>query len=90
MLKIERVFGHVVTSEVGPLDEAVEGVGATDIEGMDGARAADVLVELRRVRAKLAAVEARLVARVETARAWTDEGYLTAASWLAASDHDEV
>ncbi len=55
---IERVFGVVVTTEVGPLDEAVEGVGAVDIEGLDGLRAADVLVELRRVRAKLATVEA--------------------------------
>jgi hypothetical protein len=35
-------------------------------------------------------VDARLVARVETARAWADEGYLTAASWLAASDHTSL
>jgi hypothetical protein len=84
------VFGGVVTDEVIPLDETVDGLAACDVEGLDGARAADVLVELRRVRAKLAAVEARLVARVETARAWADEGYLTAASWLAASDHDQV
>ena len=87
---IERVFGVVVTTEVGPLDEAVEGVGAADIEGLDGARAADVLVELRRVRAKLAAVEARLVARVDGERPWAEAGYLGTAAWLAASDHTSL
>jgi hypothetical protein len=59
------VFGAVVTGEVQPLDETVDGLAVLDVEGMDGFRAADVLVELRRVRAKLAAVEARLVARVD-------------------------
>jgi Domain of unknown function (DUF222) len=84
------VFGSVSTSAVRPLDETVDGLAALDVEGMDGFRAADVLVELRRVRAKLAAVEARLAARVDTARPWADEGYLTAASWLAASDHTSL
>ena len=87
---IERVFGVVVTTEVGPLDEAVEGLGAVDIEGLDGLRAADVLVELRRVRAKLAAVEARLVARVDGERPWAEAGYLGTAAWLAASDHTSL
>ena len=57
---------------------------------MDGVRAAEVVVELRRVRAKLAAVEARLVGKVDTSRRWAEEGYLTAASWLAASDHTSL
>jgi hypothetical protein len=84
------VFGAVSTSAVRPLDETVDGLVALDVEGMDGSRAADVLVELRRVRARLAAVEARLVARVDGARAWADEGYLSAASWLAASDNTSL
>ena len=57
--------GVVATEEMRPLDEAVGGVTAGDIEALDGFRAADVLVELRRVRARLAAVEARLVERVD-------------------------
>ena len=87
---IERVFGVVATGDVHPVDETVDGLAALDVEGMDGVRAAEVLVELRRVRAKLAAVEARLVARVDAARPWADEGYLSAALWLAASDHTSL
>jgi Domain of unknown function (DUF222) len=84
------VFGTVSTPAVRPLDETVDGLAARDVEGMDGSRAADVLVELRRVGAKLAAVEARLVARVDGARPWAADGYLTAAAWLAASDHTSL
>jgi len=54
---------------------------------MDGFRAADVVVELRRVRAKLAAVEVRLVAQADGERPWAEDGYLTTAAWLAASDN---
>ena len=64
---------------------------ACDIEGMDGFRAADVLVELRRVRAKLAAVEARLVARVDGERAAGPRPATWAPrSWLGASDHTSL
>jgi hypothetical protein len=87
---IEHVFGTVSTPAVRPLDETVDGVAARDVEGMDGSRAADVLVELRRVGAKLAAVEARLVARVDAARPWAEAGYLSAAAWLAASDNTSL
>ena len=79
-----------MTGEVQPVDETVDCLAALDVEGMDGFRAADVLVELRRVRAKLAAVEARLVARVDTARPWVEAGYLGTAAWLAASDHTSL
>jgi Domain of unknown function (DUF222) len=84
------MFGAAASEEMTPLDGAVDAVAACDVEGLDGFRAADVLVELRRVRAKLAAVEARLVARVDGERPWADEGYLTAASWLAASDNTSL
>jgi hypothetical protein len=73
-----------------PLDGVVDALAALDVEGLDGLRAADLLVELRRVRAKLAAVEARLVARVDTARPWAEAGYLGTAAWLAASDHTSL
>ena len=74
---IERVFGVVVTTEVGPLDEAVEGVGAVDIVGASTGRGRPMCwSSCARVRAKLAAVEARLVARVDVARPWAEAGYL--------------
>ncbi len=69
------MFGVVATEEMRPLDEAVGGVTAGDIEALDGFRAADVLVELRRVRARLAAVEARLVERVDATRPWASAGF---------------
>jgi hypothetical protein len=81
------MFGDVITTEAAPFDGAVDVLSACDVEGLDGMRAADVLVELRRVRAKLAAVEARLVARVDGERPWAVDGYLGTVSWLAASDN---
>ena len=84
------MFGVVTSAEMAPLDGAVDTLASFDIDDFDGGRAADVLVELRRVRAKLAAVEARLVARVDGARPWADDGYLSAASWLAASDNTSL
>jgi hypothetical protein len=38
----------------------------------------------------LAAVEAALVDRVDTARPWAEDGYLTTAHWLASSDNTSV
>jgi Domain of unknown function (DUF222) len=84
------MFGDVITTEAAPFDGAVDVLSACDVEGLDGMRAADVLVELRRVRAKLAAVEARLVARVDGERPWAVDGYLGTASWLAASDNTSL
>jgi hypothetical protein len=84
------MFGDVITTEAAPFDGAVDVLSACDVEGLDGMRAADVLVELRRVRTKLAAVEARLVARVDGERPWAVDGYLGTASWLAASDNTSL
>lgn len=80
----------VATAEMGPVDDAVSTLAALDIEPLDGRQAAEVLVELRRVRARLAAVEAALVARVDASRPWAPAGYLTTGTWLAASDHTSL
>jgi hypothetical protein len=87
---LEHVFGNVVTPEVRPLDAAVDALASTDPAGLDDTLAADVLVEVRRVVARLAAVEAGLVDRVESARPWAEDGYLTTAHWLADSDNTSV
>jgi hypothetical protein len=68
------VFGVVETPEVRPLDGAVDDVGAVDPAGLDDRSLGEVLVELRRVRARLAAVEARLVDAVDTRRPWAPAG----------------
>jgi hypothetical protein len=74
------VFGAVITAEMQPLDAAVDDLAALDPAGLDGHQAADMLVELRRVQARLAAVEGRLVDRVDRARPWADQGYRTTAN----------
>ena len=84
------MFGVVHTSEVTPVDRSVSALCDVDIESLDGARAAEVLVDLRRVRARLGAMEARLVARVDAERPWAAAGFLTTASWLAASDNTSL
>jgi hypothetical protein len=84
------VFGAVITAEMQPLDAAVDDLAALDPAGLDGHQAADMLVELRRVQARLAAVEGRLVDRVDRARPWADQGYRTTANWLASSDNTRL
>ncbi len=69
------------------VDQAVDDLAALDIAGMDDRDAADVLVELRRVTARLAAVEARLVDAVEVGRPWVQDGYRSTANWLATTDN---
>jgi hypothetical protein len=84
------VFGVVVTDEMQPVDAAVDDLTALDAAGLDGRHAAEMLVELRRVTARLAAVEARLVDRVNCTRPWSEDGYRSTANWLAASDHTSL
>jgi Domain of unknown function (DUF222) len=84
------VFGAVVTAEMQPLDAAVDDLAALDVGGLDGHHSAEMLVELRRVTARLAALEARLVDRVETTRPWAEAGYRTTANWLASSDNTSL
>src|SRR5690606_18136942 len=73
-----------------PLDGAVDALASLDPAEHDGGDAAELLVELRRATAKLAAVEARLVAAVDRDRPWAEEGYRSTANWLAASDNTSM
>jgi hypothetical protein len=88
--RIERVFGVVVTAEMQPLDAAVDDLAARDPAGLDAHQAAEMVVDLRRVQARLAAVEAGLVDRVDRARPWADHGYRTTANWLASTDNTRL
>ncbi|HEX6420749.1 MAG TPA: DUF222 domain-containing protein [Acidimicrobiales bacterium] len=75
------------TPVVRPLDAAVDDLAAVDPATLDDRTLTEALVELRRVRARLAAVEARLVDAVDTRRPWAPAGYRTTACWLADSDN---
>lgn len=81
------MFGRVDTPLVQPLDAAVDDVAAVDSAILDDATLADALVELRRVRARLAAVEARLVEAVDTRRHWATDDFRSTANWLAYTDN---
>ena len=70
-----------------PLDRAVDDLAAVDPATLDDRTLAEALIELRRVRARLAAVEARLVDAVDTRRPWAPAGYRTTACWLADGDN---
>jgi hypothetical protein len=87
---IEHVFGVVAAPEVQPVDAAVDDLLALDVDNIDDRALSDAVVELRRVQARLAAVHARLVDRVERRRPWALEQYRTTASWLADSDNTSV
>ncbi len=87
---IERVFGVVETAQIQPVDAAVDDLAALDPALLDPAHVAAALVELRRVQARLAAVEARLVDAVERGRPWAEAGYRTTATWLATSDNTSL
>src|SRR5690606_24677416 len=82
--------GVVAAPELKPLDGAVDALASLDPAELDGGDAAELLVELRRATAKLAAVEARLVAAVHRDRPWAEEGYRSTANWLAASDNTSM
>jgi hypothetical protein len=75
---------------VRPLDRAVDELAAVDPATLDDHTLSETLIELRRVRARLAAVEARLVAAVDTRRPWAPAGYRSTACWLAASDNTSL
>ncbi|MGH9114143.1 MAG: hypothetical protein ACRDZN_17845, partial [Acidimicrobiales bacterium] len=65
-------------------------LAALDPATVDDHQVAAMLVDLRRARARLAAVEARLVATVDARRPWADAGYRGTAAWLAASDNSRL
>jgi hypothetical protein len=84
------VFGIVQRPETQPLDTAIDDLAALDVSALNPHEAGDVLVELRREQARLAAVAAGLVARVDAARPWAESGFRNSAAWLAHSDNTAV
>ena len=86
-LEYELVFGVVASPELQPLDRAIDDLQALDTGALHPHDIADLLVELRRETARLAAVEHALVEAVDRARPWAEANFLTTATWLAASDN---
>ena len=81
------MFGLVDTPVVQPVDAAVDELLGVDVAALDDHTVADALIELRRVQARLAAVEARLIAAVDTRRHWASAGFRSTTPWLADSDN---
>ncbi|HEX6166114.1 MAG TPA: DUF222 domain-containing protein [Acidimicrobiales bacterium] len=84
------MFGQVVTPEVVPVDRALDGLAGVDPAGLDDHTLGEALTDLRRVRARLDAIEARLVEAVDARRPWAGAGYRSTATWLAASDNTSL
>lgn len=81
------MFGVVASPELQPLDRAIDDLQALDTGALHPHDIADLLVELRRETARLAAVEHALVEAVDRARPWAEANFLTTATWLATSDN---
>lgn len=84
------MFGVVECDEMLPLDRAVAGLCALDMSSLDPHDAADLLVELRRELARLAAVAASLTGVVDRGRPWADAGFRSTAAWLASTDNTRM
>ena len=76
--------------EVGEVDRSVDRLATADLDQWGDRELAEAVVELRRVQARLAAVEARLVHEVEVRRPWSDDGFRSTANWLAHSDNTSL
>ena len=84
------MFGMVMVSEVRAVDQTVDALAQLDLASLGDGELADALVDVRRVQARLAAVQARLVDAVETRRPWAPDGHRGTAPWLAASDNTAI
>src|SRR3954451_10935129 len=65
------------------LDEAIDALNAVDLDGLDDASLDDLVVGLRERCSRLAAAEARLLARWDARMVWADDGSKAAGARLA-------
>ncbi|MFP3899444.1 MAG: DUF222 domain-containing protein [Acidimicrobiia bacterium] len=79
-----------MTREVEPVDRAVDVLAGLDPDSLDDLTLTTAVAELRRVRARLDAVQARLLDALDRRRPWAEGGYRSTAAWLAASDNTAV
>jgi hypothetical protein len=68
---------------VAALHAALDQLAAVEVDALPGDGAAEVALALAGVESRLAAQRARVLSRVEACNAWADDGYRSAASWLA-------
>lgn len=87
---IEHMFGALRVEEVRAVGGAVDALAGLDPDALGDYELSDALVDVRRVQARLAAVQARLTGAVEARRPWADEGFRSTATWLAHSDNTSV
>src|SRR3954452_150233 len=65
------------------LDEAIDALSAVDLDSLDDASLDDLVVGLRERCSRLAAAEARLLARWDARMVWADDGSKAAGARLA-------
>src|SRR4051794_36453254 len=65
------------------LDEAIDALNAVDLDSMDDSTLDDLVVGLRERSSRLAAAEARLLARWDASMVWADDGSKAAGARLA-------
>lgn len=71
------------TQPVAGLAEALDELSSVDPDGFDTGELGEVVAELTRQQARLAAVTARLGAAFDARQGWADEGCRSGATWLA-------
>jgi hypothetical protein len=64
------------------LHAAIDELATTDLDGVPATVLNEMVVELQRVRAKLDAAEARVVARWDAESCWSIDGARSGAAWL--------
>jgi hypothetical protein len=76
--------------EVRAVDLTVDALAQLDLASLGDGELGDALVDVRRVQARLAAVQARLVDAVDTRRPWAADGHRATGPWLAATDNTSI
>ena len=67
----------------GTLRTAIDELGAVDLDALSSAELNEAVEELQRMRARLEAAEARVVARWDADRGWQLDGARSGGAWLA-------
>lgn len=72
-----------MTNATALLDAASSSLAQVEPEGLTSSELTDAVLQLQRLRARLEATEARLLARWDADRVWQDSGAKSGAAWLA-------
>jgi hypothetical protein len=80
----------VTSGACEPAAQALHELAARDLDGLSAGELNELVLDLQRLRGTLDAVEARVLARWDSERAWEPSGARTGAAWLAWQQHIPV